>query len=147
MKTLKVFMVALMASATIFIAKADNDKPISVDQLPANSREFIQTHFRGVDISYAKVEQELFDKSYEIFFVTGAKVEFNKKGEWKEVDCLKGTVPAGIIPAPIKSFVDKNHPGQQIVQIDKDRRDYEIELSNGLEIKFDLKYNVIGYDD
>ena len=36
---------------------------------------------------------------------------------------------------------------KDIKKIDRDIYTWEIELSNGLEIEFDLKFNVIGYDD
>ena len=146
MKT-KAFMIAAVAIATLFTAKADNDKPITFDKLPANSQNFIRQYFNERDISYAKVDNELFDRSYEVFFVNGSKVEFDKKGEWEVVDCLSERVPSGVVPDQLEAFVEKRHPGLAIVKIDKDKRDYEIELSNGLEIKFDLKFNLIGYDD
>lgn len=147
MKTSRIFMVAILLLATVFTVKADNDKPISFDQLPEISKEFIRTYFSGQEISYAKEERELFSKSYEVFFVNGTKIEFDKKGNWDTVDCRREAVPSGIVPALIVDYVTKNHPNLMIVKIDKDKRDYEIELNNGIEIKFDLKYNVIGYDD
>jgi len=147
MKTLKIFLLALVATVSSFTAKADDDRAISVGQLPAKSQEFIQSHFKGIDVSYAKVERDYFDKSYEVRFVNGSKVEFEKNGEWDNVDCHKDKVPDGIVPAQIEEYVNKNHSGQQIVKIDRDRRNYEIELRNGIEIKFDLRFHVIGYDD
>jgi len=147
MKTLKLFLLAFLATAGVFTAKADDDRPISVDQLPAKSQQFIQNYFKDIDVSYAKVESDLFEKSYEVRFVNGSKVEFEKNGRWDNVDCNKEKVPAGIVPKQIEDFVSKNHPNQVIVKIDRDKRDYEIELKNGIEIKFDLKFNVIGYDD
>ena len=36
---------------------------------------------------------------------------------------------------------------QFIKKIERDPYTWEIELSGGLEIKFDTKFNVIGYDD
>lgn len=147
MKTKKLFLVVLVAFTTIISVKAGDDKPITFDLLPQNSKEFITKYFNEKDISYAKIDKDLFSHSYEVFFVNGRKIEFHKNGEWKEVDCLKSAVPSGIIPAQIVNYVDKNHSAFEIVKIDRDKRDYEIELSNGLEIKFDLQWNVIGYDD
>ena len=34
-----------------------------------------------------------------------------------------------------------------IVQISRDKHDYEVKLSNGLELTFDLKFNLIDIDD
>lgn len=129
------------------IVQAGDDKPIAVDQLPNGAKEFINTYFGSVTVSYAKVDKDWFETSYEVIFTDGSKVEFNKKGEWKEVDCKHTSVPAGIIPEQIQSYVTKNHAGQTIVQIDRDRKDYEVKLTNNLEIKFDKKFNIISYDD
>ncbi|MDR3061192.1 MAG: PepSY-like domain-containing protein [Dysgonamonadaceae bacterium] len=134
----------IMAAGT---ALADNDKPITVDQLPATARQFISTYFSGVKVSLAKMDTEIFDKSYEVVFTDGNKVEFNSKGEWKDVDCKFTQVPEGIIPPQIKNYVAANYKDMKIVKIDRNKRDYEVELSNGLELKFDLKFNLIDIDN
>lgn len=145
MKKFLVMMACLFAlNAAVY---AGDDKPIKVNQLPTNSQQFIQKHFNGIEISYAKVDNDILDKSYEVIFVNGDKVEFSKNGEWKDVSCKYSQVPNGIVPKEILNFVLQKHQGQKILKIDRDTRDYELELSNGLEIKFDLKFNIIGYDD
>ena len=133
--------------ATSAPAFAGNDRPIAVGELPAVSQEFIKTHFAGVEVSFSKVDEELFDKDYKVVFVNGAKVEFAKNGEWKDVECKYGEVPAAIVPQQIRDYVTKNYPKNKIVAIDRDRRDYEVELDNGLDLKFDLKFRLIDIDN
>ena len=36
---------------------------------------------------------------------------------------------------------------RKITAIDRDRRDYEVELDNGLDLKFDLKFRLIDIDN
>ena len=103
--------------------------------------------FAGVEVSFSKVDEELFDKDYKVVFVNGAKVEFAKNGEWKDVECKYGEVPAAIVPQQIRDYVTKNYPKNKIVAIDRDRRDYEVELDNGLDLKFDLKFRLIDIDN
>ena len=136
--------VLMMAAGTAF---AGNDKPITVDELPVAAKQFITTYFPDVKVSYAKLEKELFSKSYEVVFANGNKLEFNSKGEWKDVDCKFAEVPEGIVPQQIKKHVTANHEEAKIVEIERDRRDYEIKLSNGLELKFNMKFNLIDIDD
>ena len=107
----------------------------------------IRDSFKAVEVSYAKVDEELFDKDYKVVFVNGSKVEFAKDGAWKEVDCKYGEVPAAIVPQQIRDYVTKNYPKNKIVAIDRDRRDYEVELDNGLDLKFDLKFRLIDIDN
>jgi hypothetical protein len=129
------------------IAFADDDKPINVNELPARAKEIIDQHFADSRVSLATVEREVFNTSYEVFFTDGNKIEFDKNGEWKEINCKFSRVPETIIPEQITTFVTKNHEGRYIKEIDKDKHDYEVKLDNGLELKFDLKYNLICYDD
>lgn len=129
------------------IVMADNDKPITVEQLPAAAKKFIDNHFPDMKISLAKMETEVFEKSYEVIFSNGTKVEFNSKGEWTEVDSKFSQVPAGIIPQQIKDYVSTHYDEVKIVAIERDRRDFEVKLSNGLELKFDLKFNLIDIDN
>ena len=41
----------------------------------------------------------------------------------------------------------ENYPDRKITAIDRDRRDYEVELDNGLDLKFDLKFRLIDIDN
>lgn len=128
------------------IVRADNDKTIQISDLPQKAQLFIEKHFSGVKVAYAKQESDLLDKTYDVVFTNGNKVEFNKKGEWKEVDCKQNELPAGIVPEKIKEYVNQNYSGVKILKIDRDKKDYEVKLSNKLELKFDMKFNLIEMD-
>ncbi len=144
--------VILLSVCTILMQTmvwADNDKPITREQLPVAAQQFIEKYFAGSDVSYVKEETECMgmSKSYEIIFTNGSKVEFDKDGDWTDVDCEFTRVPEGIVPPMIQSYVNQHYKESYVVEIDRDRRDYEVKLNNGLELKFDLKYNLIGIDD
>ncbi|EKC66242.1 hypothetical protein OBE_06041, partial [human gut metagenome] len=47
----------------------------------------------------------------------------------------------------IADYVKNTFAGQFIKKIDRDKYTWEVELSNGLEIKFDRKFQVIDIDD
>jgi hypothetical protein len=126
---------------------ADNDKPIQVSEMPADAQQFIKTHFAGQAVAVAKVEKDFFSKSYDVIFTNGNKVEFDKSGKWTNVDCKYSQVPVAIIPAQIKNYVSKYYKNAKVVQIElNDRKGYEIELNNGLEIEFDKNFKVIDID-
>ena len=147
MKKLTIIFASLALMASSVSAFAGNDRIITVAELPAASQQFIKAHFAGVEVSYAKVDEELFDKDYKVVFVNGSKVEFAKDGAWKEVDCKYGEVPAAIVPQQIRDYVAKNFAGRKIVSIDRDKRDWEVKLDNGLDLKFDLQFRLIEIDD
>lgn len=137
-------LICLVAFQTT--AMADNDKPISVAQLPATAQQVINTHFSGKKVALAKVESGLLDKSYDVIFTTGEKIEFDRNGNWTEIDCKRSTVPAKLVPSQITGYVNSNYSGNKILKIEKDRNEYEINLSNGVEIKFNKNFMVIDID-
>ena len=73
-------------------------------------------------------------------------IEFDRKGEWTDIDCKYSAVPTGIIPAPIAKYVADNYPDNKIVQIERDTRSTEVKLDNRMEIKFDKQHRVIEMD-
>ena len=145
MKKLVFLLVCLFTLHTV--ARADNDKPIQVSQMPQTAQQFIKKHFPDQKIAMAKVESKLFDKSYKAIFTNGNKVEFDKNGNWKEVSCNYSFVPNAIIPLAIRNYVKTNYPDAKVLKIEVDKKDYEVKLSNRIELKFDLKFNLIDIDD
>lgn len=143
MKKLVVWFVSMLVLATT--ASAGNDKPIQVSQLPQTAQQFIKKYFGDRKVAFAKEESD-FRKSYEIAFTTGDKIEFDRKGEWTDIDCKYSAVPAGIVPAQIVAYIAENYPDSQVVQIEKDSRSTEVKLDNRMEIKFDKQYRVIEMD-
>ena len=129
------------------IVYADNDRLINVNQLPQNAQQFIKQHFSNEKVAYAKIDHDFLELDYEVVFTNGSKIEFRKDGEWEEVDCKYAKVPTAIVPIQITKFVTTNYPNISIIQIDRDSRDYEVKLNNGLELRFDLKFNLIEIDD
>ena len=146
---MKKIILALVAifSIGVFSAVADNDKVINKNQLPAQAQQFISEHFSGVELSYAKQERDILKKSYEVRLANGVKIEFNEKGVWEEVDCQFGEVPAAVIPVAIKKYVDDNFAGEKVISIERNRYNYEVKLSNRLELKFDKDFNIYDIDD
>ena len=114
MKKFTILLASLAVMASSVPAFAGKDRIITVGELPAVAQQFVQTHFKAVEVSYAKVDEELFDKDYKVVFVNGSKVEFAKDGAWKEVDCKYGEVPAAIVPQQIRDYVAKNFAGRKI---------------------------------
>lgn len=127
---------------------AGNDKPIQVTELPKSAQSFIKNHFADQSVAVAKMETEFMDKSFDVIFTNGDKVEFDKKGKWTKVDCKHGQVPQGIIPMPIQKYIAKNYPDAKVIKIElTDRKGYEVDLNNGLDIEFDKRMNVKDIDN
>ena len=143
----KLMTLAVCLFAFIGLTKADDDKPITVEQLPQKAQQFIKQYFADKTVTLAKMERDFMDKSYEVLFSNGEKVEFDKNGEWKDVDCKQSVVPADIIPQAIKDHVAKTYPDAKILQIDRDTRGYKVQLNNRLELKYNTEFILTDIDD
>ena len=142
MKLIKLLSVAAVCLLFTAVSCA-HDRIIPITQLPAQAQTFIKTYFADKTVAYAKQD----GAKYEVKFNDGAEVEFDRKGNWDNVDCKFTAVPDAIVPEQIKNYVAANHPGALITKIDKERYGYEIELSNSLELKFDRNFNLFDIDD
>lgn len=122
---------------------ADNDRVITFDQLPAQAQALLKKHFADKVPLIVTVDWD----DYKVVYQSGEKVEFNKKGEWKEFDCKVSNVPTELIPEPIKTNVKTTFPGAIIIKLSRDRRGYEAKLNNGLELEYNKKFQIVDIDD
>lgn len=139
-------MMMVVCSVVLFstTACADKNKPIQVNELPAKAQTVLTTHFCGQKVALT-IKENGFD-GYDVVLQNGTKLEFDRKGNLTEVDCKQGTVPAKLIPQPIKSYVQANYSGQNIKKMEIDKNEHEVELSNGLDITFNKRFKVIDID-
>ena len=74
-------ILASMVLSTMFLFTSCEDEytKITFNDLPLLAREFLDTHFPSEIISYIMEDNEIFDHSYEVNFVNGNNVDFNKK--------------------------------------------------------------------
>ena len=140
----KVFLAIV---ALVFVSvQSFADRAVEKSQLPANVQEFVKKHFPNIEVSYAKQDNDLFERDYTVVLTNGNKIEFISKGEWKEVDCEHHQVPEGIIPDAIRKYLNENQKGHRVIEIKKELRHYDVKLSNKLEMEFSLDGKLLRYD-
>lgn len=122
---------------------ADNLKVITFDQLPMQAQTVLKQHF--ADKVPAVVTME--GKEYKVVYQSGEKAEFNKKGEWIEFDCNLSPVPTALIPEQIRAMVQQTFSTATIIKIERVRKNYEVKLNNGMEMKFNKRFKMIELDD
>ena len=142
MKKILALLVCLLTISTG--VRADDDRPVRFDQLPAKAQAYVKKYFPQEKVALAKMEKDFFDKKYEVIFANSSKVEFFKDGTWKEVDC---NVPEAVIPEAILRYVKATYPDHKVVKIEKEDRGYEAKLANGMKLEFDNKFNLIDIDN
>lgn len=142
MKKSFLFAVIMLLACTA----CGKDQVISYDQLPANAKNVVEKYFDKNNIAYVKKDGIGDWVEYEVKFLNQDEVDFNSNGEVRSVEMKSGAVPSELMPQQILDFVAKNYAGQTIVQYSVIYQGYEIELSSGLEIKFDKQCNVTELD-
>lgn len=140
---MKKTILVLFSAIAILVSSCDNEMTVPQEQLPAKSQQFLEQYFGDFDISYIIEDYD----SYEVKLVNEYEIEFCKNGEWKEIDCKNDPVPAGIAPQAIYDYVNTNFATCFIVKISHDRKGYEVELNNDLELEFDKHGNFKRIDD
>lgn len=141
---MKKLLFVLLAVLTLgFSAKADHDQVINFNQLPQQAQALLKEHFANKVPLIVTMDWD----DYTIVYDSGEKVEFDKQGNWKEIDCRTSSVPTALIPEQIKSHIRATFPGTTIIDLDRNRRGYEVKLNNGLEVEYSPSFQVIDIDD
>ena len=128
------------------VANAGNDKPINVNELPAKAQTLLSKHFKGQKVMLATIESGVVSRSYDVVLRNGTKLEFDKKGNLTEIDCKQGIVPSQLIPQPIKNYLKENYRGEAVRKIELNKKEYEVELTNGIDLTFNKHFQLIDID-
>ena len=134
--------------ALVLLMTACSDKPVVPEQLPVQVKTFIQQTYPGQTITFAQKDLELTGWKYEVFLADGTHIEFDTDDMWDKIESpVARPVPQQLIPAPIASHLQANFPGTVVTKIDKERNGYEIELANGMELKYNKQGVLREMDD
>lgn len=122
--------------ASTFNVMADKDVAININELPVTAQKVLSINFPQAKVALAKKEVDMFDKSYDVVFTNGNKIEFDADGRWEKISCKLGSVPSTMIPTFILEYVKKHYEGVNVLSIEREKKGYEVELSNGIELEF-----------
>lgn len=141
----KFILLSAIALFAMFVTGCDNEKSVQSKDYNPQVVEYVNTHFANHKIlSYVKDTDGL-DTSYDVALSDNYMLKFNKSYEIEEV---KGTspLPDSVVPANVLSFVRENYPDNTIVGWDTERNEQQIDLNNGVELKFDKEGNFVRVD-
>ena len=109
--------------------------------------QFVTQHFPNATVQMVMPD----DDDIDVVLNDYTKIEFRRNNEWKKVDCEHSTtftaVPATLVPEQITAYVTANFPNAIIKKLEKNFRSWEIELNNGLELKFNSNFKILEIDD
>lgn len=145
-KNIKFFLLmAMVMTMSLNVMADDDDRVITYDQLPQAAQTFLKTHFATKVPLLVTADWDDFTIRYE----SGEKIEFNRSGEWKDIECYNSKVPADAVPEQIYTYLNQNYPGKSVIKIERHRSVYEVKLNNGMEVEFNRNFQVtdVDYDD
>ena len=136
---------------TLFLGMVLANTSCSKDKQNNTINDFVRTYFPQTEVLASIMDGLDYDVTLKDYTQIGFDGNLFGKLEWDDVDCkhasIYTSVPAALVPPQITDYVSRIHAEQTIVKISKDTRGWDIELSNGIEIEFDKKYNVVDFDD
>lgn len=127
-------------------ASAAPDRVITREQLPAMAQQFLQDYFPSAEVTAAHEDGDIVQREYDVMLDDGTHIEFAADGRWLEIESREA-LPRGIVPPSIVTYTAKHYPSLTIHRIERSRREWEVSLSNGVEIRFNRRFSVISIDD
>lgn len=135
-----------MSVVLISMACVAEDRPLVYEQLPAPAKEFINANYPGEKVSYVVVDDDVIKPDYTVRLANGVEIQFENSGALEKITARTG-VPEAVVPVQISDYVEANFPDTVIVEYEIGRRDFSVDLSNGLELRFNGKFKLVELDD
>jgi hypothetical protein len=128
-------MVLSVTAANAFI----DSYTISRDKLPEEAQKMLDEYFPKAKIGMIKVDRHLLKKTdYDVRLTNGTTIEFSNKGKWTSVNCGKKELPEGLVPKTVMKYINKNFSDVKVVSIKSRNAGYDIGLSDGVMLRFNL---------
>lgn len=131
-------------NATMLAADTcSNDESI----LPQQAKTLISDNFQS-KISVIEVEKKKGNiNEYEVVLSDGTEIIFDKNGNMESIETPRAeSVPSVFIPQKISDYIAKNYSSARVVGIDKESYGYEVDLSNGIGLQFNVQGDFIRFD-
>lgn len=125
-----------------FISVRAQESVISYDDLPAEAKSYVEQNFSGEKILHVKRDIDGMRNEYDVHLASGIELEFHN-GKIREIDGRMNKLPDAVVPAKIREYVSNNYSGSYIAKWELDDFKQEVEISNGMELKFDLDGNFL----
>ncbi|RPE00901.1 hypothetical protein EGM88_00705 [Aureibaculum marinum] len=147
MKNFKFLSLIVAASIIFTFTQCSDDDDNSSSNLPENAETFLASTYPNA--TYEVKTRKGPDGSEEIYVElnNGAKISFTKTGNIVYVGGKIDIVPESVITDKVKAYVTENYPTASIVEWELDDNEQEVELSNNIELVFDLDGNFLYSDN
>jgi hypothetical protein len=142
---MKKIFILLICFMFVFNSNGQTKRIIYKD-LPKITKDFIDTFYpkRKAIYGFEGINRV---REYKIYFSNGTKLEFDRYGKLKSIECGKGEyINKNILPDEINDIIQQHYSSEKIVEYNIDDRstryeEHEIEFESGLEITVNGRLN------
>lgn len=139
----KALFFAFFGVMTLQTSAFATDEVIDFEALPETAQLLIKDSFSNLTVARATFDADLGDKNYEVVLSDSTTIEFDKAGNWTEIECENSAVPANLVPEAITKYVGEKFADATIKKIEKEKDNTKVTLSNETEIEFNAKFEVV----
>lgn len=145
---MKKLLLMLALIVGVFSASARDTYSHDVNVLPKAAQTVLSNNFKA-KVNHIKIDKDFGRVSeFDVVLNDGTEITFDKNGNWKDVEVKIGSsVPSFFVPNAISNYIKNNQKKATVVGIEKNRSGYDVELSNGVEMKFNSEGKFIRYED
>ena len=140
---LKSSLVAI--ALTLSLISCAKDEVIPVSELPAEMKAYISIHFPSNTILQVVKDVDGLTKTYDVLLSERISLEFNRQKEIIDIDS-EIALPNSVIPEQIRQYVTANYPSNVITDWELDDRNQQVQLNNGLDLKFNMNGDFLRID-
>lgn len=144
----RLFLLLMLLMMTTCLACARDEVTTDTRRLPEAAQTFLAEHFPTAAVTYIKIDHDFLSGSeYTVRLADGTEVDFDKAGQWTEVDCGRRAVPAALVPDYAVRETSRQFPQEPIVKVERKRGRIEVELANDLSFRFDRRGRLVEVED
>ncbi|WP_264534874.1 PepSY-like domain-containing protein [Flavobacterium sp. N1736] len=127
----------------------DHESVISAADLPVAATTFVTTYFPNATYALIQKKNKLDNDGslYDVRLTNNFEIDFDANGNWVDIDGNHQAIPVELVPEKIQAYVTTNYANQFVTSIDKEPTYIEVELSNNMELIFDLQGNFSRIDN
>lgn len=138
--------IVLLLSVTLLLIGCEEETVLKESDFPLEIQTYVETYFPDHEIVQLVRDRDDFKVTYDVILSGAISLEFDKDFEITDLSSSSG-LPDSTIPEAILAYVHANYPQQFIVEWDLDRKSQQVDLDNGLELRFSKEGEFLRIDD
>ncbi len=138
-----VLKLSMLLAVAFTLVSCEKEELIKEENLPSIANTFLNEHFKEIRVvSVVKEKEGISGLEYNVVLENGIDITFDDKGQWKDVEARIDTNPlttTSFILTPIVNYVGTEYPSATINGIEKEKNGFDVELTNGIDLKFNAE--------